>query len=605
MKLFLSNKHIFLYLIFLIPILAQARDNTQPVNNNILKIGVRAINGVPATKKIWINTINELSQRIKGYQFELVPILGFHEMRTAVKNKKIDFVLTNPLAYTELNKAYGITRILTLNKKQPNGVASSIFSAAIFTRSNRTDIDTLLDIKNKKIMAVHEEAFGGWKMALRELINQNRDPYLHNNTILFSPDNTHQSVIYSVLAGRADVGTVRTGIIEQLIAQGKIQSDSIKVLNSHHDKLSALHSTTHYPEWPFAVMPHISSELSNDIFHALLDIKPNSLSAISGNYINWVAPLDYSQVYSLSTQLDQHHITFTKIWNKHWLTILLLIVFVIAITFYTLYLLSINKKLLASELALSDHKNHLEDIVEQRTIELTEEKIKSDNANKAKSEFLSNMSHELRTPLNAILGFSQLLKMNNQNTEIQNNAEDIIDAGNYLLSLINEILDLAKIESGQCEINLEKIPCNQVLNSSLDIVKPLADIKNITINIDIISHSVVIADPIRLQQICINLLSNAVKYNKQDGNIDITIENIEDNNCRLGIKDSGLGIKKEFHNKVFEPFARDKSNTELIEGTGVGLVITKHLIEQMSGNIGFNSEHGIGTEFWVTLPLAK
>ncbi|MDH5369168.1 MAG: sensor histidine kinase [Gammaproteobacteria bacterium] len=605
MKLFLSNKHIFLYLIFLIPILAQARDNTQPVNNNILKIGVRAINGVPATKKIWINTINELSQRIKGYQFELVPILGFHEMRTAVKNKKIDFVLTNPLAYTELNKAYGITRILTLNKKQPNGVASSIFSAAIFTRSNRTDINTLLDIKNKKIMAVHEEAFGGWKMALRELINQNRDPYLHNNTILFSSDNTHQSVIYSVLAGRADVGTVRTGIIEQLIAQGEIKSDSIKVLNSQHDKLSALHSTTHYPEWPFAVMPHISSELSNDIFHALLDIKPNSLSAISGNYINWVAPLDYSQVYSLSTQLDQHHITFTKIWNKHWLTILLLIVFVIAITFYTLYLLSINKKLLASELALSDHKNHLEDIVEQRTIELTEEKIKSDNANKAKSEFLSNMSHELRTPLNAILGFSQLLKMNSQNTEIQNNAEDIIDAGNYLLSLINEILDLAKIESGQSEINLEKIPCNQVLNSSLDIVRPLADIRNITINIDIISHSVVIADPIRLQQICINLLSNAVKYNKQDGNIDITIENIEDNNCRLGIKDSGLGIKEEFHHKVFEPFARDKSNTELIEGTGVGLVITKHLIEQMSGNIGFNSEYGVGTEFWVTLPLAK
>ena len=465
MKLSTLNKHIFFYLILIISVMAEARTSTYPVSNsdNVLKVGVRAIKGMAATKKTWTKTINILSQHIKGYRFELVPILGFHEMRTAVKNKKIDFVLTNPLAYIELNKGHGITRILTLNKKQPNGIASSTFSAVIFTRSDRADIANLKDIHDKSVMGVHEEAFGGWRMALRELIHQNLDPYEHNNKVLFSADNTHQSVVYSVLAGHADIGTVRTGIIEQLINQRKINPDSIKVLNPHQDQLSALHSTTHYPEWPFAVMPHVSNEISNKVFHTLLDIKPNSSAANAGKYINWIAPLDYSQVYSLSTELDQHHITFAKIWDKHWLTTLLLLVFITSITFYTLYLFSINKKLTLSELELNQHRDHLEDTVKIRTEELMAEKTKADKANKSKSEFLTSMSHELRTPLNAILGFSQLLKMtDSENKRVSDNADEIISAGEYLLSLINEILDLAAIESGKTDLNLEPVLCNDI-----------------------------------------------------------------------------------------------------------------------------------------------
>ena len=113
------------------------------------------------------------------------------------------------------------------------------------------------------------------------------------------------------------------------------------------------------------------------------------------------------------------------------------------------------------------------------------------------------------------------------------------------------------------------------------------------------------ADSIRLQQVCINLLSNAIKYNKPDGTINITLEKDDQNLCKCSIKDSGIGIKPEFYDRVFQPFTRDKSNADVIEGTGVGLVITKHLIEQMQGEIGFNSEYGTGTEFWVTLPALQ
>ena len=607
MKLSFKYIGIFFYIIlmmFLTPLLA-AEGDTSPVQppNQTLKVAVRAISGVSDANKAWGKTIDYLSENIKGYDFQLIPIVGFQEMRIAARNKSIDFILTNPLAYIEINKQSDITRILTLNKKQPNGIASNTFSSVIFTSSDKTDINSLDDLYGKSIMGVHEEAFGGWLMALRELYKNNFDPYEDSSEVIFSSNNTHQAVVNAVINGNADVGVVRTGIIEHLIEQGKIKLNSIKVLNAHNDNLMALHSTQHYPEWPFSVMPHVSSEISNKIFKTLLNIKASSPAAVAGKYSNWSAPLDYSEVYNLVSEIEVQHVTFKKLWNKHWLTMLLFSLLLVAIILYTIYLVSINNKLTLAKFELSQHRDHLEHEVKIRTEELTSEKIKSDEANREKSKFLSNMSHELRTPLNAILGFSQLLKLDEEgNSNITDNVDEIINAGEYLLSIINEILDLAKIESGKMELNLKRVSCYEILQFSLDIIRPLSSNKNIIININNSDECFVIADRKKLQQICINLLSNAVKYNKQGGTIEINVQQKNPHTSELRVKDSGIGIKPEFHHRMFEPFARDSSNPDVIEGTGIGLVITKKLVEEMQGEIGFNSEYGVGTEFWVRFP---
>jgi len=572
--------------------------------DKILKIGVRAVNGIDDAKKIWTETANVLSQNIDGYRFELVPIVDFRDMRTAAKNKSVDFILTNPHAYVELNKQSAVTGILTLNKKQPDGVASTTFASVIFTRSDRADINAVDDMFGKSIMGVHEEAFGGWRMAFREMLKDDFDPYEDARELLFSSDNAHQTVIYSVLAGEVDIGVVRTGIIEQLVTRGEIKLDAIKVINAHQDKLSALHSTQHYPEWPFAVMPHVPNDVSNKVFHTLLEIQADSPAAMAGKYVNWAVTLDYSEVYKLTNEIAQHHITFAKIWDKHWLSILLALIFVIAIIIYTLYLVSINRKLISSETKLKGYQEHLEELVVMRTEELRAEKEKAEQANQKKSDFLSNMSHEVRTPLNAIIGFGQVLKLDANDEDTLDSVDEIIKAGKYLLSLTNEILDLATIESGKSELNLEEVQCFEVLDDSLSTLAPLLEDKGITTHFDGCRDVSVIADRMRLQQVCLNLLSNAIKYNKQGGRIEVTLSIIDKDSCEFRVKDNGIGMKPEFHEKVFEPFARDDESSDKVEGTGIGLVITKRLIEQMQGRIGFNSEVGVGTEFRVAFPMA-
>jgi len=257
------------------------------------------------------------------------------------------------------------------------------------------------------------------------------------------------------------------------------------------------------------------------------------------------------------------------------------------------------------ETELSKHRDHLEKLVSERTAELEIARDEAERANAIKSEFLARMSHELRTPMNAILGFGQILEMNNEGfNEIQNaNVREILDAGYHLLHLINEVLDLAKIESGKLHISIEDVPVDDVMQQCISLIQPQADASKIELidNVSGQGHHVQ-ADHTRLKQIIVNLLSNAVKYNCDNGCTTLDSEIIDNQRLRIHVTDTGQGLTEEEISTLFIPFERLNAVNN-IEGTGIGLVITKHLIEAMGGVIGVNSTPGEGCSFWIEIAL--
>jgi len=243
-------------------------------------------------------------------------------------------------------------------------------------------------------------------------------------------------------------------------------------------------------------------------------------------------------------------------------------------------------------------------LAEERVIQA---KVAAEKANQAKSEFLSSMSHELRTPLNAILGYAQLFEYDLNLTQQQiNNMREIRKAGDHLLQLINDVLDLAKIESGKMTVSLEPVLVSRIINEAFTLVQPQADARGIRLyaTIEGFENHYVIADNVRYKQALINLLSNAIKYNHMGGEVEIKLQLVASNSLRLSVRDNGKGIPANRQAEVFQPFNRLSEEFSKIEGSGVGLVITKQLVEMMHGHLDFESTEGVGTQFWIDLPLA-
>ena len=251
------------------------------------------------------------------------------------------------------------------------------------------------------------------------------------------------------------------------------------------------------------------------------------------------------------------------------------------------------------------------DITERKKAEdeLRKARIEADRANLAKSEFLSRMSHELRTPMNSILGFAQLLEMGQLNLSQRKGVSHIIKSGKHLLDLINEVLDISRIESGRITLSIEPVQLGAVIAEMVDIVKPLSLAGNISIEMLNLPDSrlFVKTDRQRLKQILINLLNNAIKYNRQGGMVRLNTEIFERGinhlrAVRISISDTGLGISEKDLPNIFNPFERIGAERTQIEGTGLGLAVVKKLTEAMGGTLGVESVIHSGSTFWIELP---
>jgi PAS domain S-box-containing protein len=299
--------------------------------------------------------------------------------------------------------------------------------------------------------------------------------------------------------------------------------------------------------------------------------------------------------------------------------------------------LAIGRKL--HEEKINNINAYLEIKVEERTRQLKEARAEADRANLAKSEFLSRMSHELRTPMNSILGFTQLMNMGELTPAHKKGVDHILNSGKHLLNLINEVLDLSRIEAGKLTLSLEPVQLSGIVAETLDVIKPLAAAKNITFNFpeSSVCALFVKADRVKIKQVLLNLVSNSVKYNRDGGSVKVECKSVgsrqlavgsqepevgsresevgsqqsevgsrepEAETLRISVVDTGVGIAPEEIENLFIPFKRIGAEISEIEGTGLGLTVAKKLIEAMGGTIGVESEPGKGSTFWVELPQA-
>ncbi len=267
-----------------------------------VKIGALAFMDEESTAERWAPIAHYLNRVIPTQQFSVVP-LTLDNIDTAIFGSEVDFLLTNPASYADLESAYGVTRLLTVRNRHSGGASFTQFGAVIFTRADRSDVQTLEDLRGKSFAAAHANAFGGWWMAWREFKARGIDPYSDFKRLEFI-GLPQDKIVYAVKSGSVVAGTVRTDVLERMAEQGLIELQDLRVLNPQTNaEFPFLHSTQLYPEWPLALVNHRLSRLAQEVSVALLSMPEDAPEAITARIAGWTVPLDYHSVHDLMREL--------------------------------------------------------------------------------------------------------------------------------------------------------------------------------------------------------------------------------------------------------------------------------------------------------------
>ncbi|MFH2066352.1 MAG: response regulator [Pseudomonadota bacterium] len=580
-------------------------------HGGVVRIGVLAKMSVQECLEEWQPTAQYLEGSIQGLHFEIVP-LPYDRIYAAVKSGSVDFILANPSFYVELERWYGANRIATLKNRCSNGICKS-YGGVIFRLKRRTDIATWEDLKGKRFMAANEFSLGGWRIVWRELKEREIDPYRDFRTLRFGL--THEEVVLAVSSGQVDAGSVRTDILEQLAAEGKIHLNDFSILDRatpEKDPMPFLCSTSLYPEWPMAKMQLTPDDLAEKVTIALLQMAPDSLAAKAARYAGWTIPANYQTVHECLRFLkvgpyeNLGKISVRDVIQSYWRWLLAAALACIGSAVSVAVILRLNRKIRDSHRRLKD-----EIAVRRKTDEaLKDAKEIAEAATRAKSEFLANMSHEIRTPMNGVIAAAELVMGETLPPKVERYVKIIHTSAHSLLGLINDILDFSKIEAGKMSMDAKPFMLDEVLDRVVNLFFNSASEKGIELLVDIHSETprALIGDPMRLQQILTNLVGNSVKFTENGGFIlivvkitDASSQNVE---LQFQVQDTGVGIPSSYLERLFQPFTQaDASDTRRYEGTGLGLSICKRLVEMMAGRIWVESTVGSGSTFYFTIRI--
>jgi PAS domain S-box-containing protein len=340
--------------IFILIFFSEILFSTAVFADETIRIGVLSHRGTETTYKMWSPTANYLTESIRGYQFEIVP-LDFDRVHPTVADGAVDFILVNSGIYVSLEVSYRVSRIATLNNLV-NNQTQNIFGSVIFARADRKDLNDLGDLVGKKFMAVDETSLGGYQMAWRKFKQQGYEIEHDLGEITFGK--THDNVVMAVLNGEVDAGNVRTNILERMASEGSIMINRFKIISQElNDGFPLLHSTQLYPEWPFSKVQHTSNELAQQVAVALLNMPTNHGAAKSGRYAGWTIPLDYQPVHELFQELSlppyqKAKFTIFDVFKKYFYAFILGIVIVLFMGTMTYWVFRLNKELSRSKIKL-------------------------------------------------------------------------------------------------------------------------------------------------------------------------------------------------------------------------------------------------------------
>ena len=317
-----------------------------------INIGVLSHRGDEATLRHWSPTADYLTRVVPEYDFRVVP-LDFSEIELAVKNAEVDFLLVNPSIYVEMEVRHRISRVATLNNLMADR-PYNVFGGVVFTRSERSDISRLEELVGKSLMAVDETSLGGFQMGWRQLHEVGIDPYKDLAELTFG--GTHDAVVEAVMRGKVDAGTIRTGILADMAASGKLSLSDVKLLNQqHNDEFLFLHSTRLYPEWPFSKLQHTSNVLAQRVVVALLQMSELEPAAQWGDYAGWTVPLEYQPVHDLLKDLklspydEFGQFTLEQAVNKYWYWLLGVLATLLSLALLTTWAYWLNRVLRRSK----------------------------------------------------------------------------------------------------------------------------------------------------------------------------------------------------------------------------------------------------------------
>ncbi|MBT4219853.1 MAG: PhnD/SsuA/transferrin family substrate-binding protein [Rhodospirillaceae bacterium] len=583
--------------------------STKIIEDKPVKIGVLAFRGIDAAIRRWTPTANYLGRTIYGYKFQIVP-LSLDDMKIAVANNQLDFVLTNTGNYVDLEDRFGITRIATLRTQSKNK-AGNVFGAVIFTRADRTDIQNLKDLKGKSFMAIKPKGFGGFQMAWRELQENGIDPFEDFSELKFSGF-PQDNAAFAVLNSEVDAATFRTNTLETMEQEGSLKMSDFRILNRQsYPGFPFAVSTRLYPEWPFARMKETPEKLAQDVAIALLRMPTEGAAAISAGYGGWTVPLDYQPVHELFKVLrigpyeDLGEITFTDLLKQHGHWIVLAVVVLLLTVGWATWI----------EVLVARRTRELSQTNEELERQISVRRLAEEDAHLRRAELAhvhrlntlgemaSGFAHEINQPLSAISNYARgcirrIHRGNSDQKELLGALEQVATQATRAGEVIKRIRTFVRKE----QLDRVTTSINQVVLESLEYIKSEAQRHDITVETNLEKDLPdVEIDVVQVEQVILNLVRNALEamMDSPSGERRLTVGSTltDKGDICLTFTDTGPGLPGVGAESMFDPFVTSKQG-----GLGLGLSISRSIVEFHGGKLRASDSNDAGAVLSFTLP---